>query len=339
MPPIPSPIKGLLLSSLFKKRSLFSHLYEIKSGAFGAKASMIRLGRRITVVRKPSVISSFGVTEVQLREIESYITAELHNIGQAMVREAKFLAPTPATVPRVTVPSLAGTDRAGSINPHEKTDGEKKKASELMTSHLGKGRMLLLSKHGFIDSSAPSKDTLSSYGGLKGMKKAGRRRAKSLITSHIRGTARDTAHNSRRIYMPIAGINIKVSDYKRKMGIAENKFIRGRSYAATGNLKRSIKYRVQGLVLEVYSACPYAVEIEYGWGLRGQRYPHPPLQEAGILGSIIRDNHTKFIPLKKRNIRMAGARAQPFMYPAYLKYGKTLPNKINNCIKKVLTVI
>ena len=139
--------------------------------------------------------------------------------------------------------------------------------------------------------------------------------------------------------MPIAGVNIKVSDYKRSHGISPNQFVKGRSYAATGDLKRSIKYKVNGLILDVYSGCPYALEIEYGWGLRGQKYPHPPIQDAGNLEFIIRDSYTKFIPMGKRNVRLAGARAQPFMYPAYLKFIKTLPSKINNCIRRVLSAL
>lgn len=312
------------LGALLKKRNLFESIYTITAGSYRG----IRHGNYAVVGRKIELTHTANalllLTPLQLREIDIVVNRELNSLGRAMVREAAFLAPAPATVPRVTVPSLAGREaRSPKLSTYNK---EEKKASNLLLSHLGKERMLLLRKNKFIDSSVPKVAGTK----LLSIKQAGRRKVKSIITMHKRGTSLDIAH---QIYMKTNPINhqMTIHAFKNMTG-HEFEGERG-GYRSTGDLKRSIKYKVEGLQLDIFSSCAYALEIEYGWGQRGKYHAHPPAEDPELARIV------KFVHNKQQSFydtKYKGARAQPFIYPAYLKYIKVLPSKLNNAIKSVL---
>jgi len=189
--------KKIALGALLKKRNLLESIYVIKAGAFYDDGRSIVIGRRFELTHKPNVLLNVGITITQLHKIDTLVIRELNTLGMIMVKEAQFLAPAPATVPRVTVPSLAGTESKvalafGQTASSMLSKRQKESASRTLLAHLGKERMLLLRKNRFIDSNAPSATGKE----LSLLKQSGRRRAKSVLTMHTMGTSPVMQHKT-----------------------------------------------------------------------------------------------------------------------------------------------
>jgi len=234
-------------------------------------------------IRKPAGLVLNILTVPQRATLEKLIMVELQLAGERMVKEARKLVPAPATVPRVTVPSLAGRDfkmiNTGGVYKPRRSVFASFNTQGRLTAHLGKGRMNRLNAHGFIDYKSPSAESISSVGGLSAYKARYRPEVKSIIAHH-----RETMKKGR----------------------------------STGMLRASIKFNINpaSLTLELFASKEYAKYVEFGTGLRGKSNAHPP----DSMGH----------PIKYKNL--PGMRAQPFLYPAFVKEMQGLPKKINAII-------
>jgi len=249
-----------------------------------------------------TALTSLGLSPIEVKAVDALVQKELVESGKRLVAEAIKLAPRPATVPRVTVPSLAGHDGSTSVN-------------RTLLAHLGKSRMILMRKHNLTNDTS----ALHWKGrGLSMLKGAGRPAVKNVIKMAEKGTSLIASH---QIYLKA----YKDENILAQRGIFHNSADL-RSYIATGKLRRGMRYEVHGMKVELYNIVPYGLDMEFGTGWRGKRYAHSPIDS--VMSSIV-----------KYDTAIAGMRAQPFIYPSYLRELKVLQGRISAIIKNVLNKV
>jgi hypothetical protein len=245
--------------------------------------------------------------------IEPIFMEELERAGVRMLAEARRLVPAPATVPRVTVPSLAGRDFSYKYNRENKVWEPtrpvqmRKKASRYLTAALGFERVERLSKYGFIDVSLPTERQIKRAGGKRAFAAQGRQEAKRTTSLHMSGKR---LHESHKTDMD------------------------GRS---TGKLRSSLFFRVTKEYDIVMGAnnTEYWTDVEFGTGKRGKDYNHPPKIGRGKYCYVGKGVTRESTARDGYNMRKPGMRAQPYIYPSYMKEVKPFFSRVRRIIDKM----
>jgi hypothetical protein len=250
------PLQSRITAAMIKK--FHGSVYKITHKSI-RPTGLVNVGIVIDIHREKNV-KDLVITPAQFAAMDARVGQELRIFAQRLVREAKFLCPRPATVPRVTVPSLAGPDRAG---------GQSTPGAALL-ARLGNSRMELLSKHKFIDTPAFSKKKILAGGGLAAIRRSGRGTVRDIISMHEHGTSTESRHKA----------------YIGKLYVGAGNG--SNSYRATGNLKKSIFCKVEGFTVRLYATAKYARDMEFGRGRRGKKFAHPPID--AVMKNIIKYN-------------------------------------------------
>lgn len=231
-------------------------------------------------------------------EIMNIVDRELENTGRRMLAEAKKLMPAPATVPRVTVASLAGRDFS-MISERDEQTGQKtwlgadkpakmrKNAQGYITAYLGVERTQRIAKMGYLPINMPSNKQIAQAGGATKYKKPFVAESKRTTTLHLTNQRLHKSH-------------VTKLDSK-----------------STGDLRRGAYYLItpeKDIIMG--NVMPYWTDVEFGTGIRGKMHPHPSIKGRGkriyVPRNYLKEN-------KRSNYgNFPGMRAQPHIYPAYM---------------------
>jgi len=240
-----------------------------------------------------------GLTKRILKsEIMTIVDQELENTGRRMLYEAKRLMPAPATVPRVTVASLAGRDFSMRSERDEDTGAKvwiqnnkpvemRKHAKGYITAALGVERTQRMVKMGYLPINLPTTKEVGAAGGARAYKKPFAAEAKRTTTLHM---SNKRLHQSHVTHLDVG---------------------------STGKLRQGLFYLVtpeKDIIMG--DIMPYWTDVEFGTGIRGRMNPHPSPTGRGKRVYVPRN----YLPENTRANygNFPGMRAQPFIYPAYI---------------------